>query len=144
MKRMVWALAFWAVLCMGCSAIPSAVEKNALPAMPFSVLIQQANQYIGETLILGGYVLEVRNIKDETRIVAIQVPLDADQKPRTRDLSQGIIIMKYNGFLDPKVYVKDSKITVAGQLLGSSTTKDFPLPYPCVELKLTHIHLWSD
>ena len=129
---------------MGCSAIPSAVQKKALPEMPFPVLIQQADRYIGETLILGGYVLDVRNIEDETRMVAIQVPLDAEQKPKTRDLSQGIIIIKYNGFLDPNVYVKNSKVTVAGVLLGSSATKNFPLQYPSVELKLTHIHLWSD
>jgi outer membrane lipoprotein len=124
--------------------MPAAVEKKALPAMPFPVLIQQANQYTGETLILGGYVLEVRNLNDETRMVAIQAPLDADQKPKARNLSQGLIILKHNGFLDPDKYTKDSKITVAGVLLGSSATNDSPSPYPYVELKLTHIHRWPE
>jgi outer membrane lipoprotein len=144
MKRSVWVLALWSVLAMGCSAIPAAVEKKALPAMPFPVLIQQAHQYTGETLILGGYVLEIRNQNDETHMVAIQAPLDADQKPKARNLSQGLIIIKHNGFLDPEKYAKDSKITVAGVLLNSSATQESPLPYPYVELKLTHIHRWSE
>lgn len=88
--------------------------------------------------------MEVRNFEDETRIVAIQAPLDADLKPKARDLSQGLIILSKKGFLDPKVYAKDSKITVAGKLLGSSATKNFQIPYPSVELKLTHIHLWAN
>jgi outer membrane lipoprotein len=143
MKKPFWALVFWSALAVGCSAIPAAVEKRALPAMPFPVLIEQASQHIGKTLILGGYVLEVQNFKDQTHIAAIQAPLDADQKPKTRDLSQGLILLKYSGFLDPQVYSKDSKITVAGELLGSSTTKNFPSDYPYIELQLTHIHLWS-
>lgn len=144
MKRSFLLLAFWGLLAMGCSAIPTDIQKNALPAMPFSTLIKQAGQYIGETVILGGYVLEVRNLKTETRITAIQVPLDEEWKPTSRDLSQGIIIVKYKGLLDPKVYAKDSKITVAGDLLSSSATKNYPLQYPTVELRLIHIHLWSD
>ncbi|MDA8142041.1 MAG: Slp family lipoprotein [Desulfobacteraceae bacterium] len=144
LRRSFGILAFLSFLAVGCSAIPAAITKKALPAMPFPVLVQQAHQYIGDTLILGGYVLEVQNHKDETRLVAMQAPLDADQRPKTRDLSQGILILKYNGSLDPRKYSKDRKITVAGELMGSSATKEPPSPYPYVELKLTHIHLWPD
>lgn len=112
--------------------------------MPFKAIIQNASQYIGETLILGGYVLELRNLNGEARIVALQAPLDADQKPLGKELSQGLLILSHKEALDPKVYAKEKKITVAGELLGSSATKNYQVPYPYVELKLTHIHLWSD
>lgn len=144
MKRLIVALMVWSVLVIGCAAIPASVQEKALPEMPFPVLVQQARQYIGETLILGGYVLEVRNSEGDARIVAIQAPLDEDQKPKTRNLSQGLLILKYHGFLDPEVYVKDCKITVAGNLIGSSATKEVPSHYPFVELRLTHIHPWSE
>ncbi len=129
---------------MGCSTIPASVQRKALPAMPFPELIQQANQYIGETLILGGYVLEVRTVKDETRLVAIQAPLDANQKPKSRDLSQGLMILKHRESLNPEIYAIGSKITVAGDLIGSSATKPYPSPYPFIELRLTHIHRWPN
>ena len=122
MKKSYWLLAFWSLLLMGCSTIPASVQKEALPPMPFKDLIQQADQHIGETVILGGYILDVRNLENETRVVAIQVPLDADQKPKERKLTQGLIRLKHNGQLDPKVYPKNSKITVAGIL---SICKDF-------------------
>ena len=144
MKKCIVLSVFWSVLAFGCSPIPASVEDKALPEMPFPVLIQRANQYIGETVILGGYLMEIRNLEDETRMVAIHVPLDADKKPKTADLSQGLIKMKYNGRLDAEKYPKNSKITAAGVLQGSSATETPPSPYPYVELKLTHIHRWSD
>ncbi len=136
-------LVFSVVLTTGCSVIPKSIENKALPEMPLPVLIQKAGQYIGKTVILGGYLLKMRKINDRTRIVAIQTPLGADYEPKTKNLSQGIMILNYDGDLDPEVYVKDSKITVAGILLGSSATRDFQSPYPYVELELAHIHLWS-
>ncbi len=144
MKRSVWVFALWSVLTLGCSTIPTAVQKKALPEMPFPVLIQQANQYIGETLILGGYVLDIQNLKNEMRLVVIQAPLDADLKPKARNLSEGLIILKFKAALNPETYPKESKITVAGELLGSSATKTIPSPYPYVELRLSHIHRWPD
>lgn len=148
MEKSVWALVLSVfsigVAVIGCAVIPKSIEKQALPEMPLPELIQKADQYIGKTVILGGYVLQVINNNNETRIVAIQAPLGENYEPKQKNLSQGIIILNYNGILDPKVYVKDSRITVAGQLLGSSATKTFQMPYPFVELELVHIHLWSE
>jgi len=144
MGRLFCAVILSVVLAMGCSVIPKSIEKEALPEMPLPELIQKADQYVGKTVILGGYVLEVRNNRSETRIVAIQSPLGEDYKPEQKNLSQGIIILNYNGILDPKVYVKDSTITVAGKVLGSSATKTFQMPYPFVELDLIHIYRWPE
>lgn len=127
---------------MGCSIIPKSIEEKALPEMPLPMLIQQAGQYIGKTVILGGYVLEIRDLNGQTRIIAIQAPLDSDQEPKSKDLSQGLIILNYHGILDKKVYAKDSKITVAGVVQGSSATKTPQSYYPYVELELAHIYRW--
>jgi len=144
MRKFVCILVLWGALAMGCSVIPKSVEQKALPAMPLPMLIQQAGQYIGQTVILGGYVLEVRNLNGNTRIVAMNAPLDTDWEPKSKELSDGHMILNYNGSLDPAVYASNRKITVAGVLQGSSETKTFQLYYPYVELLVTHIHLWSD
>jgi len=135
----------WPVLSLfiaACAVMPAAVEQEALPGMPFPMLIQQADRYIGQTVILGGYVLEVQNQKDQTRIVALQAPLGFGQEPKSKDLSQGRLIISYGGFIDPEVYSKDRKITVAGKLLGSSATDEQKELFPYVRIQLMHIYLW--
>lgn len=84
MERSDWVLVLSiftiGVAVIGCAVIPKSIEKEALPDMPLPALIEQADQYVGKTVILGGYVLEVRNNRNETRIVAIQAPLAGIKK----------------------------------------------------------------
>jgi outer membrane lipoprotein len=128
---------------VSCAVIPSDETRNALPEMPFNALIQAAGHHIGATVILGGYVVEVENQKDQTRIVAVQAPLGLGQEPQSKDLSQGRLIIVCDGFIDPEIYSKDRKITVAGKLVASSATQGSKEPFPHVTIRMSHIHLWS-
>jgi len=110
--------------------------------MPLDTLIAEAGRHIGETVILGGYVLEVVNEKKVTRLTCLASPLGTGQEPKSKDLSQGRLLLVYNGFLDPEVYSKDRKITVAGTLLGSSATEAQTHPFPYLRLQVETIHLW--
>lgn len=127
---------------LSCAVIPSDVATDAVPEMPFPTLIAQTGQYIGRTVILGGYVVAVENLKDQTRIVAVQAPLGLGQEPKSKDLSGGRLIIRYDGFIDPEVYAKDRKITVAGKLLGSSDTETPEAPFPYIRVQMRSIHLW--
>ena len=127
---------------MSCAVIPSDATRDKLPEMPFPVLIAEAGQHIDSTVILGGYVVDVQIEKDRSRIVAVQSPLGLGQEPKSKDLSQGRLIILYDGFIDPEVYAKDRKITVAGKLLGSSSTETAQMPFPYVRIQMAHIHLW--
>ena len=135
----VWILALLAV---GCSVMPARVEQEALPEMPFTELIRQAGNYLGRTVIVGGYVVKVQNLKDGTKILAVQAPLGSGREPKAKDLSQGRLILVDNGFLDPEVYTKDRKITVGGKILGSSATDKNPEPYPYLRVAIDEIYLW--
>lgn len=117
------------------------VKNEALPPIPFKVLIEDVDKYKEDTVILGGYVISVENKTDHTRIVAVQSPLGVGQKPKAKDLSQGRLILIYNGFIDPEVYAKDRQITVGGKILNSSAT-DPKAPYPFLEIEVKEIHLW--
>ncbi|MBI5062161.1 MAG: Slp family lipoprotein [Desulfatitalea sp.] len=127
-----------------CSVMSQTVEEEALPEIPFPELIAHAAAHLEQTVILGGYVLEVSNLSDHSRMVAIQAPLGMSREPQSKDQSQGRLILEHPGFLDPEVYVKDRKITVAGRLQGSSATDARPEPFPYVRLRVTEIHLWSE
>jgi len=129
------------VLIMGCTVISQEVQDKALPPVSFAELIAAVDQYKGQTVILGGYIVSVENLKDQTRIVAVQTTLGIGQRPNSKDLSQGRLILIYKGFLDPEVYTKDRQITVGGRVLDSSAN-DPQSPFPYLKIELEDIHLW--
>lgn len=129
------------VLAAGCAVMSPEIQDKALPPLSFPELIAAADQYKGQTVILGGYVFSVENFKNQTRIVAVQTTLGPGQKPNSKDLTQGRLILKYEGFLDPEVYTKDRQITVGGRVLGSSVNDPHP-PYPYLEIAVEEIYLW--
>ena len=129
------------VMAAGCAVMSQEVQDKALPSLSFSELIANVDKYKGQTVILGGYIISVENLRDHTRIVAVQTTLGAGQKPNSKDLTQGRLILSYHGFLDPEVYTKDRQITVGGRVLASSANDSQPL-YPYLEIAAEEIHLW--
>ena len=127
----------------GCAVAPPVVQEDALPPIPFTDLIAHADQYKGKAVILGGYILEVENQKEHTRILAVQAPLDSGQRLKSKDLSKGRLILIYSGFVDPEVYAKDRRITVGGNILGGAAD-DPEVPFPYLEIQVNSIHLWPE
>jgi outer membrane lipoprotein len=119
------------------------MQEGALPQMPLSDLINNADGYKGQAVVVGGYVLEVENQQGQTRILAVQVPIGSGQRLKSRDLSEGRLILIYDGFIDPEVYKKDRGITVRGEILGG-TANDPEVPYPYLRIKVQEIYLWPE
>jgi len=126
----------------GCAVVSPEVQEEALPNIPFPVLIGEVQKYMGDTVIEGGYVVSVENKADYTEIVAVQSPLGIGQRPKAKDLSQGRLVMIYKGFIDPEVYAKDREITVGGKIIGSSAQVKNPA-FPYLKLEIREIHLWA-
>ncbi len=138
--RLACLLAF--ALISGCAVISPQVRDKALGPVSFEELISNVSQYKGQTVILGGYVVSVENQKSQTRIVALQTPLGVGQRPKSKDLSRGRLLLICKGFLDPEVYTKDRQITVGGSVLSSSAN-DPQSSFPYLEVQVEEIHLWA-
>lgn len=121
--------------------MPPEVNDQALPPIPFDVLINDVNKYMGDTVIVGGHVVSVDNQANITKIIAVQTPLGVGQKPKIKDTSQGRLVLVYNGFIDPEVYTKDRLITAGGKITGSSALDRQP-DYPYLQVEVGNIHLW--
>lgn len=117
------------------------IQEKALPDLSFPELIAKVDQYQGQTVIVGGYIVSVENLKDQSRIVAVQTTLGLGQEPESKDLSKGRLILIYKGFLDPEVYTKDRRVTVGGRILDSSA-HDPKAAYPYLKIAVEEIHLW--
>jgi outer membrane lipoprotein len=130
-------------LLTGCALAPVVPQEGALPSMPLTDLISNVDAYVGQTVVAGGHVLEVANQQDQTRILAVQVPLGAGQRLKSKDLSEGRLVLIYDGFIDPEVYEKNREITVRGEILGGAAD-DPEAPYPYLRIHLQNIYLWPE
>ncbi len=75
-------------------------------------------------------------------MTALQVPLSSGQKPGAKDRSQGRLIIVSTQFLDPEIYTKGRKITVAGKVVGSSQNEINTEPYAYLRLEAIEVYLW--
>lgn len=125
-----------------CSVISQQIRKESMPPVDFKILIQEADKYLGNTVILGGYILKTQNLADRSTIKALQVPLGLGENPKSRDDSKGRFIFSYKGFLDPEIYSKGRKVTVAGTIVGTVVEKIDQFAQPYLKIEGREIYLW--
>lgn len=137
---LIWVGALLTLWLNGCTVMPRQIMDEALPPLPFSELTRNVDRYIGETVVLGGYVLSVENLKDHTQMMVLQTPLGAGQRPKSKDVSQGRITLLFDGFLDAEVFTKDRRVTVGGRIIEPMEGRQ--PPYPHIRIAVRDIHLW--
>lgn len=141
--RTILALGWILLVSASCAVISGDLGKEAAPFSSFRALVEEVDDYKGRTVILGGSIIEVRNLVDETVLTILQSPLTTGERPESRDRSEGRFILSHPGFLDPAVFQKDRELTVAGIVEGVRTEKIDEVPYAYLTLKSLQIHLWE-
>jgi outer membrane lipoprotein len=127
----------------GCAVISRSVMKDALTDVSFSQLRAAPDRYRGQTVVLGGHIIAVRNEARQTVLVVLQSPLGFRQEPQPPDKSEGRFLLKTDGFLDPEVYAKGRALTVAGRVEGQTRENIDDVPYDYLVLEAREIHLWE-
>jgi len=130
-----------AVLC-SCGVISRDVRQKTDPPVPFEMLMENTDEYIGKTVILGGYIIRTMNTEKQTVISILQAPLRLGEEPAPREKSQGRFMVTGNGFLDPEVYQKDRLVTVAGTVKGKIEREEDGHLYVYLMLNSIEIYLW--
>ena len=129
---------------VSCSVISHQVRSEADPPVPFQTLIRDADKFLGHTVILGGYILETKNLESETILKVLQTPLQFGEEPDLRKRSQGRFMVYHKGFLDPEVYSKGQVITVAGRVIGTAVEKIGDEQIQHLKIENREIYLWSN
>ncbi|MBN1932770.1 MAG: Slp family lipoprotein [Desulfobacterales bacterium] len=142
LKKTLW-MTFILLITASCSVVSQRIRDEAMPAIPFKTLLQEIDKHVGEMVVLGGYILETENRVDETIIKVLQAPLTIRDEPKDRDFSEGRFIVIHKGFLDPEVYSKDRKITVAGIIVGCKSEKIETCPLKFIKIESREIYLWQ-
>ena len=111
--------------------------------MPFKTLAQEADKYVGKTVILGGYILgtklEVENLSGETIIDILQAPLSFQDEPKSKGQSEGKLIISHKGYLEPQAHSKNRKITVSGTFAGCMGEK-----IKICKIESREIYVWPE
>ncbi len=127
----------------GCVVISQERMAEALTDINFRQLTENAEAYRGQTVVLGGHVIEVRNAAEQTVILVLQTPLGIGQEPAPPDQSEGRFMLSHQGFLDPEVFTKGRLITMAGRVTGMTREAIDKEMYDYVTLEALEIYLWE-
>lgn len=141
---------FWPIILtltlsfVSCAVISKPVRNESIAPVQFNKLLEDVDKHIGDTVILGGYILQTKNLAEGSTILILQSPLGFGQEPKTKDQTEGRFIVTQKGFLEPEIYSKDRKITVAGVIVGSVKMKIDGFPHPHLKIQGREIFLWPE
>jgi outer membrane lipoprotein len=125
--------------------ISSEWRKEARKDLIFEQVQRTPSAYTGSIVIWGGIIISTATLTNETMITMLETPLGSREKPESGDYTQGRFIAVTPLFLDPVVFAKGRKITVAGEIVGAVKRplgRSMPsYLYPILSIK--QIHLWS-
>jgi outer membrane lipoprotein len=106
------------ILFPGCGPISKELRAQTDRTLSFQQVFQNPEAFQGKIMIWGGEIIETTNQKDGTTLIVIlQRPLDWMEEPKI-ERSEGRFIILVEGYVDPYVFRRGRRITVAGEILG--------------------------
>jgi len=109
------------------NVIPEQLEGKVDRNLRYANIKPNPESYKGKHMLLGGHVLSAERIKDGTKFELLQIPLSEDKIPAGREAeSKGrFVVIDRNGQLsDPDIFNNEKRITVVGEVLGTTTVKE--------------------
>jgi outer membrane lipoprotein len=142
----LWLFGLALILMFGCSyPISKSLRQEAKKEnLTFPMVLHDPAAFRGSMVLWGGEIIETVNLQHGSEIILLETPLDYQEMPESAIHSEGRFIARTQEFLDPAVYKKGKKVTLAGEVAGGEKR---PLGkteyiYPVVEIK--EIHLWKE
>ncbi len=132
------------LICASCSVISEEMRREAGPRVEFKHLSENLEGYVGQTVILGGYILDSWNAEGTTALTVLQTPLSGLHEPGIKAHSSGRFVILHEGTLDSELYHKNRKITVAGTVVLPAGKLPEDCPAPCPAITKREVYLWQD
>jgi outer membrane lipoprotein len=128
----------------GCAPISKDLRAQTDRTLSFGQVFKDPEAHKSKIVIWGGEIIETINQKDETTlIVVLQRPLDWMEEPKIQR-SEGRFIILVAAYVDPYVFRRGRRITVAGEILGRKVMPLGELEYPYPLLQSKQIYLWGE
>jgi len=146
-KQFQWFLLFLLVfLSSGCvHVISKDLRAKSDPSLTLSQVRHNPEAFKGKWVVWGGEIIEtVAQKNTTTQIEVFQRPLGWRGEPNKTYPSEGRFLVLADEYLDPYIFRRGKKITVAGEILGEKIKPlgEMDYRYPMVSSK--QIYLWPE
>ncbi|MDA8170759.1 MAG: Slp family lipoprotein [Nitrospiraceae bacterium] len=132
-----------------CSCVSPVIRQEYLKTGARNVgpdiLASHPADYKGKTIILGGIIINTTVTDKESTIEALFVPVDQNgYLENTAGPGRYLVVWpRANGILDPLIYRRNRRITVAGTFVGTSEGKIGKASYTFPVIDALQIFLWE-
>lgn len=146
--RLYGALLFCGALILSACVAP-VLDKSYLKegerTISFVALRENPDQYQGKLFILGGVIIHTKLIETGSQIEAMHVPVDGSGYFEESGRSEGryLAILPTDGeMLDPAVYRRARRITLAGEFMELRKGRIDEMEYDYPVFQIEQIYLW--
>jgi outer membrane lipoprotein len=112
----------------------------------FLELRKNPDEHKGRLFVFGGVIVQTKLTREGSELEAMHVPVDRYGYFQDRGRSQGrfIAVMPAGEqMLDPEVFRKTRRITMAGEFIGLRTGRIEEMEYTYPVFRINQIHLWE-
>ncbi len=143
MKKLL--VLFLAAIISGCShAISEKYLEQADREISFVQLKHDPKEFQGKMVILGGVIVNTVNRDDGSLLEVYQTRTNRLGEPVDLDESEGRFLVFHERLLDPEIFSKGRRITVAGRIQGEKTGKLGEMEYRYPLIYAQEIRLWEE
>lgn len=145
-KKLFLIFVFSLFVVSGCAHVISQdLRGEADPSIALRMVQANPQAYKGKVVIWGGEVLETTVQKDGSTVVEVlQRPTGWQGEPDRGEPSEGRFMVREQGYLDPYIFRRGRKITVAGVIEGDLVKPLGEMQYRYPLLFSRQIHLWPE
>ncbi len=137
---------FCAIILSSCAPVLNRhYMKEGERDVSFNAFRQNPEAYTGRLYILGGVIVQAKLTPDGSQLEAMDVPVDRYGYFRDRGRSEGrflAIMPKDRALLDPEVFTKGRRVTVAGEFTGVRKDKIEEMEYAYPVFLIRQVYLW--
>ena len=128
------------------NVVPERLEGKVDRNLRFATIKPNPESYKGTLMLLGGQVLSSEPVKDGTKFELMQIPLSDDKIPAGNEAeSKGrfVVIDRHGKISDPSIFNPEKRITIVGEVLGSTSIKVDEVPRQVPLLAVEQVTVWE-
>ena len=129
----------------GCThAVSPGLLNMADRELTFAQLRQEPQAHHGKIVVLGGVIVQVLHSEEGSLLEVYQTRTNHLGEPVDLDHSAGRFMVFHPALLEPGIYRKGRRVTVAGRVIGEMTGDMGNLEYRYPYIEALEIQLWSE
>lgn len=130
-------------LLISCATTPDFDTSQVDSSITPSNAIKTINVVLGKSVIWGGTILDIRNLKDSTQIEILAYPLNSSHRPLLDKKPLGRFIIKKAGYLEASNYAPGKQLSILGKISGKQSGNIGESQYFYPVINADTLYLWE-